>query len=254
MQDKTVHTAKITAISTPVGLDFNEPKQLLAYCARVSATANQHKHDTGPRLLAYLCRNAEWSPFEMGSMTLEISTTRDIGRQILRHRSFSFQEFSQRYAAVTAPPVFREARLQDNFDRQNSIELDINDPANMDLAERWLGMQRYIADVTRRIYEDALEMGIAKEVARAVLPEGMTPSTMYMAGTIRSWIHYIALRQDRKTQKEHRSIALAARRILLEHYPDVMEALPLLEFDEEAGQVVVPSDGPDQSYGSKCIA
>lgn len=238
-RDKCAHTAKITAISTPVGLDFNEPKQLLAYCARVSATANQHKHETGPRLLAYLCRNAEWSPFEMGSMTLELSTTRDIGRQVLRHRSFSYQEFSQRYAAVTAPAVFREARLQDHENRQNSIELDIGNPAHVRIAEEWLQMQRYVDYVTREVYAKALEMGIAKEVARAVLPEGLTPSTMYMAGTIRSWIHYVALRQDKKTQKEHRSIALAARHILLEYYPDVMGALPQLGYDEEAGQLVV---------------
>lgn len=229
--------AKLIGITTPVGLDFNEPKQLLAYCARISSTANQHKHETGPRLLAYLVRNAEWSPFEMGSMTMEINTTRDIARQLLRHRSYSFQEFSQRYAEVVAPFVIRETRLQDHKDRQNSIELDLTNPAHSDLDRWWRARQQEIASLVDEVYREALQRGIAKEQARAVLPEGMTPSSVYVAGTIRSWIHYIALRQSRKTQKEHRLIALAARKILLEHYPDVMGALPELEIDEETGTV-----------------
>ena len=231
-------TAKLIGITTPVGLDFNEPKQLLAYCARISSTANQFKHETGPRLLAYLVRNAEWSPFEMGSMTMEINTTRDIARQLLRHRSFSFQEFSQRYATVIAPFVIREARLQDNSDRQNSIELDQENSEHAALGRDWASAQLEIGDLVRWHYENFLARGLAKEQARVVLPEGMTKSSLYVAGTVRSWIHYIALRQSRKTQKEHRVIALAARKILLDKYPDVMGALPELEIDEETGSVI----------------
>ena len=212
-------------------------QQLLAYCARISSTANQHKHETGPRLLAYLCRNAEWSPFEMASMTMEIRTTRDIARQLLRHRSFSFQEFSQRYAEVIAPFVIRETRLQDHKDRQNSIELDRTNIAHTDLDQWWRAKQSEVAALVDEAYREALQKGIAKEQARAILPEGMTPSSLYVAGTVRSWIHYVALRQSRKTQKEHRLLALGARKVLLQQFPDVLQALPELEIDEDTGVI-----------------
>jgi thymidylate synthase (FAD) len=193
---------------------------LISYCARVSNPGNQSNTETAPRLLAYLVRNQHWSPFEMASMTMEIVTTRDIARQILRHRSFSFQEFSQRYAAVTAPPVWREARLQDAKNRQASIDVEDDD-----IQARWVAQQGLVARAANAAYGWALQNGIAKEVARAVLPEGMTESTLYMAGTIRSWIHYVQLRTEAGTQKEHREIALACRDILLEQYPSLEEVL-----------------------------
>lgn len=227
-----MHHAKIIGITKPVGLDFDQPSELLAYCARVSATANQHKHETGPRLLAYLVRHQEWSPFEMCNMVVEVETTRDIARQILRHRSFSFQEYSQRYAAVTAPPVFRDVRMQDPVNRQNSLPC-----ADPELAAWWWGVQRETSDLVRIRYEEALERGIAKEVARAILQEGLTPSTMYINGTVRSWIHYTALRCQWHTQKEHRDTAKSIRGLLIEQFPAFADALPMIYKDEESGEV-----------------
>lgn len=182
-------TVRLIGITRPVIDEVPGTAELLAYCARVSSTANQSKHETGGKLLRSLVNRQEWSPLEMVSLTIEIVTTRDIARQILRHRSFSFQEFSQRYAAVVEPPVLREARLQDHADRQNSIETD-----NHDLSEFWRLAQERASNYAQDVYQEALNAGIAKEVARAVLPEGMTPSRLYMAGTLRSWIHYCALR------------------------------------------------------------
>ncbi len=196
-------------------------KELLAYCARVSSTSNQMNHATGPKLLRSLIRRREWSPLEMVSLTMEISTTRDIARQILRHRSFSFQEFSQRYAVVDDEPVFREARLQDAADRQNSISEGVPDWVDA----RWQDMQHAAAMQAQASYQWAIDNGIAKEVARAVLPEGMTPSLLYMAGTLRSWIHYCWLRCDRKTQKEHRLIADQALAIICVEFPDLADVL-----------------------------
>lgn len=211
---------RLIAISQPVIEDVPGPAELLAFCARVSSTANQLNHETGGKLLRSLVRRKEWSPLEMISLTMEITTTRDIARQILRHRSFSFQEFSQRYAAVEDGPVYREARLQDHKDRQNSLPVD--DAA---LTEWWQNAQQDAAFTTDILYCEALGRGIAKEVARAVLPEGITSSKLYMAGTLRSWIHYTDLRCDPKTQKEHRLIAEQCRDVICEALPDLRDVV-----------------------------
>lgn len=211
---------RLIAITKPVIPECQEVGDLLAYCARVSNPANQANTETAPRLLGYLVRNQHWSPFEMASMTLEITTTRDIARQILRHRSFSFQEFSQRYAAQVAPPVLREARLQDAKNRQASHETD--DAATQ---QWWADRQHALGKRAQEVYVEALNRGIAKEVARSVLPEGLTESVLYMAGTIRSWIHYVQLRTEAGTQKEHREVALACQGILLEQFPALGEVL-----------------------------
>lgn len=205
---------RLIAITKPVIPECPESGDLIAYCARVSNPANQANTETAPRLLSYLTRNQHWSPFEMASMTLEIQTTRDIARQILRHRSFSFQEFSQRYAAVVESAAPREARLQNAHNRQASDETD-----DALLHRRWAALQSSVSASAADAYQWALDHGIAKEVARAVLPEGLTPSTLYMAGTIRSWIHYVQLRTHAGTQKEHREIAEGCKRVLLEQFP-----------------------------------
>ena len=186
----------------------------VAFCARVSNPSNQHNTDTNENLLRYLIKHQHWSPFEMVSICLEIETTRDIARQILRHRSFSFQEFSQRYAVVNNTFMTKEARLQDHKNRQNSITTE--DP---ELQENWEQKQKQLAEHSHEIYNWALENGIAKEQARAVLPEGMTPSRMYMNGTLRSWIHYINLRTGPETQKEHRDVALACMNAIASIFP-----------------------------------
>lgn len=213
-------TVRLIAISKPAIPECADPGDLVAYCARVSNPSNQANTETAPRLLAYLARNRHWSPFEMASMTLEIKTTRDIARQILRHRSFSFQEFSQRYAAVQAPPVYREARMQDVKNRQASNETD-----DERLQRWWREEQRHLGQHASMIYDQALKRGMAKEVARSVLPEGLTESVLYMAGTVRSWIHYCALRCEAGTQKEHRAIAEACRGILIEQFPAIDAAV-----------------------------
>lgn len=212
--------ARLIAITQPVIAECDSAGALVAYCARVSNPANQANTETAPRLLAYLVRNQHWSPFEMASMTVEITTTRDIARQILRHRSFSFQEFSQRYAAQISAPVLREARLQDDKNRQASNETD-----DQALHDWWQDAQVTQAIASQSVYVEALRRGIAKEVARSVLPEGMTESVLYMAGTIRSWIHYVQLRSSSGTQKEHRDIALSAKRILVDQFPQLVEVL-----------------------------
>ena len=195
-------------------------EELVAYCARVSNPSNQNNTTTSKKLLRYLSREKHWSPFEMVSACLEIETTRDIARQILRHRSFSFQEFSQRYA----DPVedldinnLRDARLQDTKNRQNSI--DTNDP---DLKLEWLKKQSEVVSAAKNSYKWAIENGIAKEQARSVLPEGMTGSRLYMNGTLRSWMHYIELRSGNGTQKEHQEVALECGKVLSEIFP-IME-------------------------------
>jgi thymidylate synthase (FAD) len=193
-------------------------ESFIAYCARVSNPSNQLNPDTG-KLLSYMIKNQHWSPFEMVNVVMEIETTRDIARQILRHRSFSFQEFSQRYAEVTEMSKPREARLQDQKNRQNSTELDYHDVKNLDLAEDWYGYQKAIKDMSLSAYEWAIQNGIAKEQARVVLPEGLTMSRMYMNGTLRSWIHYCDLRCGNGTQKEHREVALECRKILIDRFP-----------------------------------
>ena len=184
---------------------FTDFTNLVSYCARVSNPSNQNNEETSKKLIKYLIKNKHWSPLEMVSVCLEIETTRDIARQILRHRSFSFQEFSQRYADPTKDLQFvtREARLQDSKNRQNSIELD----DESELHHAWKAKQELIIHESKMAYDWAIGNGIAKEQARAVLPEGLTMSRMYMNGTLRSWVHYIELRTANGTQKEHMDIA-----------------------------------------------
>lgn len=195
-------------------------QDMVAYCARVSNPANQHNTETNEKLIKYLIRNQHWSPFEMVSICLEITTTRDIARQILRHRSFSFQEFSQRYAVVEEPSEVREARLQDHKNRQNSIEC-----ADESLQSEWEKIQKTVVDASDYAYKWALDKGIAKEVARSVLPEGLTPTRMYMNGTLRSWIHYIQLRSGKGTQKEHCDVANACAKAIEPIFPFIKELL-----------------------------
>ena len=192
---------------------------LIAYCARVSNPANQDNPDS-ERLLKYLVKNKHWSPFEMVHVIMEINTTRDIARQILRHRSFSFQEFSQRYAAVAEMSEPREARLQDQKNRQNSIETD-----DRDLSIDWDGIQFNLIRESQKAYDWAIKSGIAKEVARSVLPEGLTMSRMYMSGSLRSWIHYCELRMANGTQKEHRLIAEQCWNVIVEQFPSLKTVL-----------------------------
>ncbi len=201
--------------------NINDALDLVAYCARVSNPSNQFNTETSEKLIKYLIKHQHWSPLEMVSACIEITTTRDIARQILRHRSFSFQEFSQRYADPTKDLDFvvREARLQDTKNRQNSIELDINDDESRRLSYQWEVLQQDIIDRTRKAYEWAILKGIAKEQARAVLPEGLTVSRLYMSGTLRSWIHYIELRSAHGTQKEHQEIAQLCGKIIHEVFP-----------------------------------
>jgi len=226
---------KLVSYSQPSADFLNEGledvQDLVAYCARVSNPSNQYNTETSTKLLSYLAKHAHWSPFEMVSACLEIETTRDIARQILRHRSFSFQEFSQRYADPTKDLQFvtREARLQDPKNRQNSIELNLDDMgkggegqfASRDemIAQGWYDKQRAVIDAAKDAYTWAIENGIAKEQARAVLPEGNTMSRMYMNGTIRSWIHYIELRGANGTQKEHMQIAKACAEVIAKIFP-----------------------------------
>jgi thymidylate synthase (FAD) len=192
-------------------LKINDAQDLVAYCARVSNPANQFNTETSEKLIGYLIKHQHWSPLEMVSMCLEIETTRDIARQILRHRSFSFQEFSQRYADPTAEMteafVVREARFQDTKNRQNSVEFDMSDESQRLLAIEWERAQKRVLYTVEKEYKWAITNGIAKEQARALLPEGLTMSRMYMNGTLRSWIHYIELRSSNGTQKEHMEIA-----------------------------------------------
>lgn len=211
--------AKLISYSTPSqeleGMGITDAKELVAYCARVSNPSNQINNETADKLIAYLIKHKHWSPLEMANACIEIETTRDIARQILRHRSFSFQEFSQRYAAVdTDDFVLREARMQDSKNRQNSIDTD--DAA---LQERWEYYQRRVIAAAKDAYKWALDQGIAKEQARVVLPEGLTPSKIYMNGTLRSWVHYIELRSDAGTQKEHRAVALACAEAISKIWP-----------------------------------
>ena len=198
-------------------------QDLVAYCARVSNPSNQNNTTTNEKLIKYLINNQHWSPLEMVSVCIEIETTRDIARQILRHRSFSFQEFSQRYAVADLGFNKREARLQDNKNRQNSIELDGSQ--NTDLLTTWEEMQKNVIDSSETAYKWAIDNGIAKEQARCVLPEGMTVSRMYVNGTLRSWVHYIQLRSDNGTQKEHREIAVACAFAIEPIFPMIRDLL-----------------------------
>ena len=197
-------------------LGLTDCQELIAFCARVSNPSNQLNSDTSEKLIKYLINNSHWSPLEMVNGCLEIETTRDIARQILRHRSFSFQEFSQRYANPTEDLEFitREARLQDNKNRQNSIETN-----DSDLQKEWNDQQQKVIDSALEAYQWAIDKGIAKEQARAVLPEGNTKSRLYMNGTLRSWIHYIQLRAGHGTQKEHIEIAQACALVISKIFP-----------------------------------
>jgi thymidylate synthase (FAD) len=200
-----------------------DAQELIAYCARVSNPANQLNTETSERLIKYLVRHQHWSPLEMVSACMEITTTRDIARQILRHRSFSFQEFSQRYADPTQELdeafVLREARFQDAKNRQNSVELDMSDEQQRLIAYEWERAQRRVLFSVKQEYAWAIKNGIAKEQARAVLPEGLTISRMYMNGTLRSWIHYIELRAANGTQREHMEIARACAEAITAIFP-----------------------------------
>lgn len=206
-------------------------QDLVAYCARVSNPSNQSNTETSDRLLGYLIRNKHWSPFEMVSACLEVETTRDIARQILRHRSFSFQEFSQRYADPVKELDFipREARLQDNNNRQNSTELDFRRQEHRELARWWMDEQHALLKKVKEIYTTAIASGIAKEQARAILPEGLTLSRLYINGTIRSWIHYIELRSANGTQMEHQEIALACAEVISKIFPLAGSLTPSLD-------------------------
>ena len=213
---------KLISHSTPDNIiGVADAQELIAYCARVSNPSNQNNKETSDKLIKYLIKHQHWSPLEMVSACLEIETTRDIARQILRHRSFSFQEFSQRYADPTKDLSFetRDARLQDKDNRQNSVELDNNDETHRRLNENFRMKQMLVWRQAQDTYEWAIENGIAKEQARAVLPEGMTVSRLYMNGTLRSWVHYIDLRSANGTQKEHQDIARACAREIARIFP-----------------------------------
>ena len=215
---------RLVSYSQPAGEieGLNNVQDMVAFCARVSNPSNQNNSETSSKLLQYLAKHKHWSPFEMASACLEIETTRDIARQILRHRSFSFQEFSQRYAnpeqEFDEMFVRREARLQDEKNRQNSIEVD-----DIELEREWYRIQGRVMWMAEREYKRAIKLGIAKEQARALLPEGLTTSRLYMNGTIRSWIHYIELRASNGTQKEHIEIAKACAEAISKIYPQALD-------------------------------
>ena len=218
---------KLLSYSQPTAefadLGISDAQELIAYCARVSNPANQFNTETSEKLIRYLVRHQHWSPLEMVSACMEIVTTRDIARQILRHRSFSFQEFSQRYADPTAELddafVIRECRLQDTKNRQNSVDVPLDSPENRILAYDWERAQKRVLYAVKEAYRWAIDNGIAKEQARAVLPEGLTVSRMYMNGTLRSWIHFIQLRSGNGTQKEHMQIARECACVIAAIFP-----------------------------------
>lgn len=221
-----MHSARIIALTQPT--EEMSVDEFIAYVARVSNPSNQNNTLTANKLIRYLAKHKHWSPFEMVHIVMEINTTRDIARQILRHRSFTFQEFSQRYADPTGDLGFsiREARLQDTKNRQNSIELG-NSLKDDNLWGMWNNIQLKLTKDVREAYNWAIENGIAKEQARAVLPEGLTNSRMYMAGSLRSWIHYCQLRMGNGTQKEHREIATDAWYQLTEKFPSLKDSLDI---------------------------
>ena len=217
---------KLLSYSQPTSefrdMGLTDAQELIAYCARVSNPSNQLNTETSDKLIRYLVKHQHWSPLEMVSACIEITTTRDIARQILRHRSFSFQEFSQRYADPTKDMAFvtREARLQDTKNRQNSISTN-----DTELQAWWDAKQKWIIEQARVAYEEAIERGIAKEQARAVLPEGLTESRLYMNGTLRSWIHFIELRSANGTQLEHQEVAIACAKVIAEIFPMTSDLL-----------------------------
>jgi thymidylate synthase (FAD) len=218
---------KLLSYSQPTdefaSMGIADAQELIAYCARVSNPSNQLNTETSEKLIRYLIKHQHWSPLEMVSACLEITTTRDIARQILRHRSFSFQEFSQRYADPTAELddafVLREARFQDTKNRQNSVDFDMSDEEQKLLAYEWERAQKRVLYAVKKEYKWAIDNGIAKEQARAVLPEGLTVSRLYMNGTLRSWIHFIELRSANGTQKEHQEVAIACAKVIASIFP-----------------------------------
>lgn len=216
--DRAVRLIAVTQPLAETGIP--DAEALVAYCGRVSAPDRQDLHGTAAGLLAYLIRHQHWSPWEMAHAVVELETTRDIARQILRHRSFSFQEFSQRYAEVVAEPIVREARLQHLTNRQASVATD-----DELLHALWEASQLRVWEAAQAAYTQALGLGIAKEVARAVLPEGMTPSRLYMAGSLRSWLHYLTLRTGHGTQREHVDVAEQIVAALRPAFPATMAVL-----------------------------
>jgi thymidylate synthase (FAD) len=216
---------ELISYSTPsvelIDAGLEDLADLVAFCARVSNPSNQYNTETSEKLIKYLIANFHWSPMEMVSICLSVTTTRDIARQILRHRSFSFSEFSQRYADPTKDLdfVIREARLQDTKNRQNSIELDPENDGQTIMAGAWRNKQQQLIDLAKDTYQWAIDNGIAKEQARAVLPEGLTVSRLYVSGTLRSWIHYLQVRSGNGTQKEHMEIALECAKVIAKVFP-----------------------------------
>jgi thymidylate synthase (FAD) len=218
MKVKLISSSKASRSMADEGI--YDVQELIGFCARVSNPSNQFNTETSEKLIRYLIKHQHWSPLEMVSACLEITTTRDIARQILRHRSFSFQEFSQRYADPTKDLDFvvREARLQDTKNRQNSIET-----TDVELTAWWDAKQKFIIDTVKQTYAEAIERGIAKEQARAILPEGNTVSRLYMNGTLRSWIHFIELRSANGTQLEHQLVAKECAKVIAEIFPMASE-------------------------------
>jgi thymidylate synthase (FAD) len=216
-----VKLVSFSAPSPEMSVEIKDAQDLIAFCARVSNPSNQLNTETSEKLIRYLIKHKHWSPLEMVSACLEIETTRDIARQMLRHRSFSFQEFSQRYADPTKDLdfVLREARLQDTKNRQNSVEISGLTLTEQNLIEQWKWKQQEVISAAQHAYEWAVNNGIAKEQARAVLPEGNTVSRLYMNGTLRSWIHFIELRSANGTQKEHRLVAIECAKAIASVFP-----------------------------------
>ena len=222
MAVRLVSYTKPTPEFVQEGIADNDLLDLVAFCARVSNPANQMNSETSEKLVKYLIKHAHWSPLEMVNVCMEIDTTRDIAHQIVRHRSFAFQEFSQRYAEpgeMGEVFVTSEARLQDNKNRQNSIELDLGAEGNAELVARWEELQQDVCFTAGKAYDWAINNGIAKEVARKVLPEGLTKTRLYMNGTLRSWVHYIELRGANGTQKEHMEIAWECAKVIADIFP-----------------------------------
>ena len=222
MAVRLVSYTKATEEFVKEGINNDDLLDLVAFCARVSNPANQMNSETSEKLVKYLIKHAHWSPLEMVNVCMEIDTTRDIAHQIVRHRSFAFQEFSQRYAEpgeMGEVFVTSEARLQDTKNRQNSIELDLGAEGNAELVAKWEELQQDVCYTAGKAYDWAVNNGIAKEVARKVLPEGLTKTRLYMNGTLRSWVHYIELRGANGTQKEHMEIAWECAKVIAEVFP-----------------------------------
>lgn len=226
-----MHSVRLISITKPLIPEAQSAHDLIAYCARVSSPQNQDKHSTAARLLRYCLRKKHFSIFEQVSLGFEIVTTRDIGRQILRHKSFSFQEFSQRYAEVPDNPQFRECREQDETNRQSSFKTQ-----DEELAYFWQLQQRRAWSSASGAYWEALSRGIAKEQARALLPEGLTPSKMYMTGTLRSWVHYISVRCGVETQAEHRWIAKDIAKLLAEQFEFLKDMVAPMQRDDYSAE------------------